>query len=308
MTIDHDELNQKIEYLKSRQSYWDEMSEGSLLDCIECLKEDFNELLGHIDKDQFPLYFKCLSLFMTSLQECSKKISTLEKDVFRFFLSDATSNILSFYDNITSGKEERNVYQEKMNYVKTIMDLVGVEESSFEDTDDVQIPFPDELDLVEEKVEPEAIKKEEVPPLAPDTYLIFKLAHNYYGLPVAYVKEIVQKTKINSLPGNNPRLRGVLNLRGKSIIITELFDQQRSVEENSKSHVIILDFKELKVGFIVDEVTEVISIESDQIQSTEGIFGSDLSDEIESIVKYKGSNTFILNLDRIFYQEYSKHG
>ncbi len=103
-------------------------------------------------------------------------------------------------------------------------------------------------------------------------YMAFKLANEEYGLEILRVREIIGLMDITRVPRTSEFVRGVINLRGKVIPVVDLrlqFGMARA-EATDQTVIIVVQYahdgKNLTMGILVDEVLEVLTVESDQIE------------------------------------------
>lgn len=103
-------------------------------------------------------------------------------------------------------------------------------------------------------------------------YLTFKLGVEEYGLEILKVHEIVKMMPITRVPRTADFVKGVLNLRGKVIPVIDLRAKfgMETVEETNKTCIIVVQVLmsggTVTMGIIVDEVSEVLDIETDAIE------------------------------------------
>ncbi|AVT14127.1 chemotaxis protein CheW [Paracidovorax avenae] len=108
-------------------------------------------------------------------------------------------------------------------------------------------------------------------------YLTFRLDQEEYGIDILKVQEIrgyEPPTRIANAP---EFIKGVTNLRGTIVPIVDMrlkFDCSKA-EYNSFTVVIILNLRNRVVGIVVDSVSDVMELTSDQIR---------LAPEIESSI------------------------
>jgi purine-binding chemotaxis protein CheW len=103
-------------------------------------------------------------------------------------------------------------------------------------------------------------------------YLTLILAGEEYGLPILKVQEIIGMMPITRVPRMPEFVRGVINLRGKVIQVIDLrlkFGIE-SRTDTETSCIIVVQVKSsgeqgITLGISVDEVSEVLNIDSDQI-------------------------------------------
>lgn len=99
-------------------------------------------------------------------------------------------------------------------------------------------------------------------------FLIFTLGDEEYGVDILKVQEIRgydQVTRIANTPGF---IKGVTNLRGVIVPIVDLrikFAQQE-VDYDDNTVVIVLNLGQRVVGIVVDGVSDVLSLTTDQIR------------------------------------------
>jgi purine-binding chemotaxis protein CheW len=106
-------------------------------------------------------------------------------------------------------------------------------------------------------------------------YLTFELAAEEYGLEILKVREIMGMMPITAVPRTPPDVKGVINLRGKVIPVIDLrlkFDIEE-IEVTEETCVIVVDVNTLEMGIIVDKVSEVLDIPSEDIEDSPS-FGS----------------------------------
>ncbi len=96
----------------------------------------------------------------------------------------------------------------------------------------------------------------------------FMLADEEYGVEVLKVREIIRMPTITKMPNVPQHVEGIINLRGKVIPIISMrrrFNLMES-ENSNQTRIIIMDVCGSLTGFIVDSVSEVIRIQSSEIQ------------------------------------------
>ena len=100
--------------------------------------------------------------------------------------------------------------------------------------------------------------------IAQEQFLIFALGEEFYGLPIAAVDEVVSvPDAITRMPNAPAFVKGVMNLRGRPV---PLIDQRLRFEVadgdlgRKKPRAVIVTIGRLQAGFIVDGVSEVVSL------------------------------------------------
>lgn len=98
-------------------------------------------------------------------------------------------------------------------------------------------------------------------------YLTFILDDEYYGIDISSVIEIIGMQKITQMPQQPDYVNGVINLRGRiipTIDVRARFKKERK-EYDERTCIIVVDVQETMIGFIVDRVDEVLTIDSENI-------------------------------------------
>jgi purine-binding chemotaxis protein CheW len=96
----------------------------------------------------------------------------------------------------------------------------------------------------------------------------FMLDGEEYGVEVLKVREIIRMANITKMPNAAAHLEGIINLRGKVIPVISMRKRFGlcEFENNSHTRIIIMEVAGVLTGFIVDGVSEVIRIDSSEIQ------------------------------------------
>ena len=136
-------------------------------------------------------------------------------------------------------------------------------------------------------------------------YLTFALAQEEYGVPVLKVREIIKMMDITGVPQVPSHVKGVINLRGKVIPIVDLrLKFNLPVEDSTERTRIIvveveLQARRVMLGMVVDYVSEVLNISSDEIEPMPD-FGERLDTEyMQGVAKVKGTVKLLLDLDKV---------
>tara|TARA_R110001592_G_scaffold14602_2_gene65064 strand:+ start:1068 stop:1571 length:504 start_codon:yes stop_codon:yes gene_type:complete len=104
-------------------------------------------------------------------------------------------------------------------------------------------------------------------------YLTFELGQEVYGIEILKVQEIIGIMSITHVPKTPDYVRGVINLRGKVIPVVELRRKFRmkTVEDTERTCIIVVQVRgtdgSIIMGILVDEVSEVVNIPADMIES-----------------------------------------
>jgi purine-binding chemotaxis protein CheW len=99
--------------------------------------------------------------------------------------------------------------------------------------------------------------------------VVFSLGDEEYALPIADVHEIIRYTEPRSVASSDGWIRGVISLRGKIVPVYDLavrLGQARDPERPAQK-IVIVETAERMAGVIVDDVTEVLTIDCDGVEA-----------------------------------------
>lgn len=131
----------------------------------------------------------------------------------------------------------------------------------------------------------------------------FNLEKEEYGINVLMVREIIRMLNITRVPNTPQYVEGVINLRGKVIPIINLrkkFDLVDS-EYDKRTRIMVMEVVGELMGFIVDEVSEVIRISEKEIQPPPPAVSSGIEQEcMAGVINQADRLLVLLDLERMF--------
>ena len=128
----------------------------------------------------------------------------------------------------------------------------------------------------------------------------FTLGEEEYGIPITLVQEIIRFAPPRPIPGSSVHVEGVINLRGRIIPVIDLKDRFDIQSDAEDTKIVIVELDETTVGVIVDEVKEVITINTSDTEPAPTGVASASSEYIDSVAKLEGRLLVILNLSQLF--------
>ena len=136
-------------------------------------------------------------------------------------------------------------------------------------------------------------------------YLTFKVAGELFGTEIDNFNEIIEYSDMTRVPLTPPHIRGVSNLRGNVVPIIDLAVRigKESSDINKRTCIIIVEMEDdgdkIDIGFVVDEVDEVLDIHEDVIEPAPQ-FGAEInSDYINGMGKIDGRFVILLLLSEV---------
>ncbi|WP_227764291.1 chemotaxis protein CheW [Zhaonella formicivorans] len=102
-----------------------------------------------------------------------------------------------------------------------------------------------------------------------EQYVTFHLAGERYGIPINKVQEIIRLPEITKVPQAPEYVEGLANLRGMivTVINGRLKFNLLTKEHDEDTRVIILALDNRTAGYIVDSISEVISVAQNEIEN-----------------------------------------
>ncbi len=129
----------------------------------------------------------------------------------------------------------------------------------------------------------------------------FKLGSEEYGVDIAQVQEINRMVSVTHVPRAPQFMEGVINLRGQLIPIIDLrtrFGMPRA-EHTKSTRIVVTEIGAKRVGMVVDSVSEVLRLPTDQIEDApEMITGVD-TEYIRGVGKIEDRLIILLDLAKI---------
>lgn len=129
----------------------------------------------------------------------------------------------------------------------------------------------------------------------------FKLGNEEFGIDIGRVQEINMMMQLTKIPNSNQFIEGVVNLRGKIVPVVNLRERLglSKKEDDNRTKIIVSDVNNKLIGYIVDEVNEVLRISKSIIEPTPEIITGVNSDLIQGVAKLEGRLLILLNLDKL---------
>ena len=131
----------------------------------------------------------------------------------------------------------------------------------------------------------------------------FMLADEEYGVEVLKVREIIRMPDITKMPNTPPYVEGIINLRGKVIPIVSMRRRFGLAESDydGRTRIMVMDVVGGLTGFIVDGVSEVIRIQSGDIQPPPSMVSGNIGqDFITGVFNHQERLLVLMDVDRMF--------
>ncbi len=136
-------------------------------------------------------------------------------------------------------------------------------------------------------------------------YLTFALAKEEFGLEILKVREIIGIMDITAIPQTPRHIKGVVNLRGQVIPVVDLrlkFGMEEA-QRTEETCIIVVEInsgdRTFQTGIVVDNVSEVLDIAAEEIESAPQFGSSVNTDFILGMGKIADSVKILLDIDRV---------
>lgn len=131
--------------------------------------------------------------------------------------------------------------------------------------------------------------------------VVFRLGEEEYGLSIDQIKEVVITPNITRMPQTPDFIKGVANIRGNVIAILDLeikFGINRQESAVGKTYTLVIESDEYKMGIIVKEVPNTLSIPMTSLENSVFMGDQDNSQSyMQGIVKL--DNRLIIMIDAL---------
>lgn len=131
--------------------------------------------------------------------------------------------------------------------------------------------------------------------------IIFKLGREEYGMDILRVQEIKRMMGITRVPSTPAFIKGVINLRGSVLPVIDLRTRLGLAENEltEAARIIVVLVNDGIVGFIVDEVVEVTTINTQDVEAAQTLSSGLSAEFISGIAKADNRLYIMLNPDVI---------
>ena len=135
--------------------------------------------------------------------------------------------------------------------------------------------------------------------------LSFYIGERTYGVEIDYVNEIIGVPHITVIPGVPYYIKGVINVRSKVVPIVDVRTRFGILEReyDDKTCTIIIEYRDIQVGIIVDTVREVLSITKAAKADIPSLERVNDNKFIQYILETKGGIKMILDVKELVFDD-----
>ncbi|TCK87948.1 purine-binding chemotaxis protein CheW [Natranaerovirga hydrolytica] len=138
--------------------------------------------------------------------------------------------------------------------------------------------------------------------------VVFNIGKEEFGIDIIKVFVIEKYQSVVKIPNTPEYVEGVINLRGEALPIYNLRKRfnlsQKANDEHTK--IIVTYTNDMKVGFVVDAVQEILNIEEENIENTPKIVAGINRHYIQGLAKVDDRMVILLDVDQLIGEEEQK--
>ncbi|MCZ7384552.1 MAG: chemotaxis protein CheW [Candidatus Methanoperedens sp.] len=132
--------------------------------------------------------------------------------------------------------------------------------------------------------------------------VVFNIGREEFGVEIVRVQEIIRMTSITGIPQAPDYIRGIINLRGRIIVVLNLnvIMGMETREQDENTRIIVANIDETVMGFIVDSVSEVIRLPEKNVEPAPAVIAGKIGTEyVMGVGKMEDRLLILLDLDRM---------
>lgn len=134
-------------------------------------------------------------------------------------------------------------------------------------------------------------------------FTVFKIAEDDFGFSIERVVEILKVQKVFSIPGLPEFLSGVISVRGSIIPLMDLRTRFGVTPAGPKERIIIARFENEKIGFLVDEIKEILTLADEEVIKPPSLFKGFSTEYLTGLGKKDDRIIILLNIDNLLTSE-----
>lgn len=132
--------------------------------------------------------------------------------------------------------------------------------------------------------------------------LTFVIAGEHYAVDIERIVEIVTPRNVTRIPNADATVVGILSLRGTIVTLVDVRRKLRhreSSETTADARIVVIDFNNEIVGFVVDRVLRVVKASPGEIEPHPVVHATELDQAIRGVFRVAGALTILLDLDKL---------
>lgn len=133
----------------------------------------------------------------------------------------------------------------------------------------------------------------------------FRLDNETYGINVMLIQEVLRVTDIAPVPGAPGYVIGIINLRGNvvTVIDTRMRFGLPPRDFDDATRIVIIETENQTVGIVVDSVSEVVDIYSNEIETAPNVGNDETARYIEGVVSRGEELLILVDLNKLLTED-----
>jgi purine-binding chemotaxis protein CheW len=138
-----------------------------------------------------------------------------------------------------------------------------------------------------------------------EKYLTFMLGDEEFGINISFVTEIIGIQAITFVPELPAFVKGIINLRGQIIPVIDvrLRFQKEEIGYNDRTCIIVIQIRDLSIGFIVDSVAACDQIPNSSVIPPPAFQSNYHQKYISGIGRMQDKIILILDCDKLISED-----
>ncbi|MEI3599400.1 MULTISPECIES: chemotaxis protein CheW [unclassified Oceanobacillus] len=136
-------------------------------------------------------------------------------------------------------------------------------------------------------------------------YILFTLHGQAYAVDAQYVISIERLQQITEIPQTKEFIRGVTEIRDETTAIIDLRIalSLTTTENTNDTRILVVTLEGMQIGLIVDAVTEVLDINSNNIEDAPSIISGVQAAYLEGVAKVNEQLILLLDIAKMLDME-----
>ena len=151
----------------------------------------------------------------------------------------------------------------------------------------------------------DSLERRDAMPSAPverlESWVTFELQGEHFALPALRIQEIQRAIDITRVPNAPAPVRGIMNLRGKVLVVVDLRQRLRipSAPIEARSRILVVSSRERSLGLLVDAAHQVIKLPASRIEAPPADVLNAHSEFLAGVVQLEKGLLIVLDLDQL---------
>ncbi|MBC7246820.1 MAG: chemotaxis protein CheW [Actinobacteria bacterium] len=131
--------------------------------------------------------------------------------------------------------------------------------------------------------------------------VVFSLGREEFAVEVTQVREIMRMEEITRMPKSPHFVEGIINLRGQIIAVIDLAKRLNieAQERSGDTRIIVVEAGDVKVGMIVDSVSEVLRVDADALEPSPTLAADVSAAFLTGVIKHDNRLIILLDLTKV---------